>query len=33
VALASRMHLDFTNGIFDVRPADQLNGIKVTVQP
>jgi hypothetical protein len=33
VALASRMHLDFTNGIFDVRPAERLDVIKVTVQP
>jgi Aspartyl protease len=33
VALASRMHLDFTNGVFDVRPAERLEGIKVRVQP
>jgi hypothetical protein len=33
VALSSRMHLDFTNGVFDVRPVDRLNVIKVTVNP
>jgi hypothetical protein len=33
VALSSRMHLDFTNGVFDVRPADRLDVIKVTVNP
>jgi hypothetical protein len=33
VALASRMHLDFMNGVFDVRPAERLNVIKVTVNP
>jgi hypothetical protein len=33
VALASRMHLDFTNGVFDVRPAERIEGIKVRVQP
>jgi hypothetical protein len=34
VALASRMHLDFANGIFDVRPSAKVgDGMKVTVQP
>jgi hypothetical protein len=34
VALASRMHLDFANGIFDVRPSERLgDAMKVTVQP
>jgi hypothetical protein len=33
VALSSRMHLDFTNGVFDVRPAERLDVIKVTVNP
>jgi hypothetical protein len=34
VALASRMHLDFMNGIFDVRPsAKQGDGLKVLVHP
>jgi hypothetical protein len=33
VALASRMHLDFTNGVFDIRPVQRSDGIKVTVNP
>ena len=33
VALASRMHLDFANGIFDVRPNRSSDGIRVKVEP
>jgi len=35
VALATRMHLDFTNGVFDVRPSSKLGepGMSVTVEP
>lgn len=33
VALASRMHLDFVNGIFDVRPSQHDAGITVRVNP
>ncbi|MFL5606839.1 MAG: TIGR02281 family clan AA aspartic protease [Gemmatimonadaceae bacterium] len=33
VALSSRMHLDFMNGVFDVRPVERLKDIKVTVNP
>jgi hypothetical protein len=33
VALSSRMHLDFTNGVFDIRPVQRTDGIKVTVNP
>jgi hypothetical protein len=33
VALSSRMHLDFMNGVFDVRPVERLDVIKVTVNP
>jgi hypothetical protein len=32
VALASRMHLDFTNGVFDIRPSSSGNGIDVRVR-
>jgi hypothetical protein len=31
IALASRMHLDFLNGVFDVRKSATGNGITVTV--
>jgi hypothetical protein len=31
IALASRMHLDFLNGVFDVRKSSTGNGITVTV--
>ena len=35
VALATRMHLDFTNGVFDVRPSSKFGepGMSVTVEP
>jgi hypothetical protein len=33
VALSSRMHLDFTNGVFDIRPVERPDVIKVTVNP
>jgi predicted aspartyl protease len=34
VALATRLHLDFTNGIFDVRPSTARDdGMKVTITP
>jgi hypothetical protein len=33
VALSSRMHLDFTNGVFDIRPVERPDVIKVTVHP
>jgi hypothetical protein len=35
VALATRMHLDFTNGVFDVRPSSKIDeaGLKVKVEP
>lgn len=33
VALSSRMHLDFTNGVFDIRPPERPDVIKVTVNP
>jgi hypothetical protein len=34
VALATRMHLDFTNGVFDIRPSSRIGeaGPKVTVE-
>jgi hypothetical protein len=32
VALASQMHLDFANGVFDVRPSERNGEIKVKVQ-
>jgi clan AA aspartic protease (TIGR02281 family) len=35
VALATRMHLDFANGVFDVRPSSRVGetGMSVTVEP
>lgn len=33
VALGSRMHLDFTNGVFDIRPSAQGNGLEMKVRP
>jgi predicted aspartyl protease len=34
VALGTRLHLDFTNGVFDVRPSEAVEkGVTVTVSP
>jgi clan AA aspartic protease (TIGR02281 family) len=34
VALGTRLHLDFTNGVFDVRPTEAIQkGVTVTVSP